>query len=167
MALARAGVGRLVVVDFDNVEESNLNRQYYFLDQVGRPKLECLRENIERAVRGCQIDMVDMKLERGSMFRPFGDVDVVVEALDRASTKAAFIEEVMLRLPEKPIVAASGVAGIGASERIVYSRYGKLHLIEDPEARSSDDDVLLAPKVCLFAHYQANVVLEILLEVNG
>ena len=163
MALARAGVGKLVIVDFDNVERSNLNRQYFFLDQVGKPKLEALKENIERAVENCIVETVDMKLEPGSMAEPFRGVDVVVEALDSADTKVRFIEDILVNLPEKYLVAASGVAGIGGSSRIRERWYDKLVLIEDPEAFSSDEDVLLAPKVGQFAHYQANIVLEILM----
>ncbi|MGA1821332.1 MAG: sulfur carrier protein ThiS adenylyltransferase ThiF [Thermoplasmatota archaeon] len=163
MALARAGVGRLTIVDFDRIEESNLNRQYFFLDQVGELKVEALKRNIESAVKGCDVNMVDKKLVRGSMFEPFRDVDVVVEALDQAETKARFIEEILLGLPGKPIVGASGVAGYGCSERLNLVRFGDLYLIQDPDAASSENDVLLSPRVGLFAHYQANVVLSIIL----
>ena len=88
----------------------------------------------------------------------------VVEALDLAETKVAFLEEIMLKLPDKPLVAASGVCGIGKSERIDILMSGNLYLIEDKEAPSSDDGILLAPRVGLFAYWQANTVLEILTE---
>ncbi len=166
MALARAGVGRLVIVDFDEIEESNLNRQYYFLDQVGKSKLQMLKQNIDAAVRSCDVDIIERKLEAGAMSAPFGDVDVVVEALDAASTKVKFIEECLTDL-DVPVVAASGVAGWGGSERVKLTRSGKLYLINDPESLSSDEGVLLAPKVGLLAHYQANTVLEIILGVEG
>ncbi len=166
MALARSGVGRLVIVDFDKVEESNLNRQYFFLDQVGEYKVEALMENIRRASRTCFVEVLNRKLEKGSMHEPFADVDVVVEALDAAQTKADFIEDVMVNLPDKPIVAASGVAGIGGSERIAVERFGNLRIVEDHLALSSDEDVLLSPKVGIFAHHQANLVLEILMGVG-
>ena len=48
ISLARACVGRLIIIDFDEVEAKNMNRQHYFIDQVGRPKVEALRENLER-----------------------------------------------------------------------------------------------------------------------
>ncbi|MBN1538778.1 MAG: sulfur carrier protein ThiS adenylyltransferase ThiF [Candidatus Thermoplasmatota archaeon] len=163
MALARSGVGRLVIVDFDRVEASNLNRQYFFLDQVGEYKVEALMENIRRATRDCFVEIMNKKLEKGSMHEPFVDVDVVVEALDDARTKADFIEDIMVNLPGKPLVAASGVAGIGGSERITVERFGDLRIVEDHQALSSDEDVLLSPKVGVFAHHQANLVLEILL----
>jgi len=164
MALARSGVGKLLIVDFDRVEASNLNRQYFFLDQVGEFKVDALAANIHRAVEGCTVDILNRKLEKGSMSDPFKDVDIIVEALDSASTKVSFLEEVMVNLPGKYLVAASGVAGIGGSSRIKEKRYDKLIVVEDPIAHSSDEDVLLSPKVGQFAHHQANVALELLME---
>jgi len=167
MALARAGVGHLLIIDFDKVEESNLNRQYYFRDQIGEYKVEALRENIEKAVTTCHVEIFHGKLEKGTMHEPFGEVDVVVEALDAAQTKADLIEDILSNLPGKPVVGASGVAGIGGSERIKLERFGDLLLVQDHEAKPSEEDVLLSPKVGLFAHYQANVVLEVLMGVKG
>jgi len=163
IALVRAGIGRLVLVDFDKVEESNLDRQYYFLDQIGKPKVDVIKENIRRIDPNVKIETHDLKLERGSMAKPFQDVDVVIEALDKTVTKTEFIEEILLNLPEKPIVAASGVAGYGHSERIVTKRLGKLNMCYDEYGLSSENDILMAPRVCLMANWEANLVLEIIL----
>jgi len=103
IALARAGIGRLVLVDFDVIEESNLTRQYYFTDQIGKPKTIALQDNIKKINPNVIIDSYDEKLERGSMEKRFRDVDVVIEALDSAEIKTAFIEEIMSKLPEKPL----------------------------------------------------------------
>lgn len=163
IALVRAGIGRLVLVDFDKVEKSNLDRQYYFLDQIGKPKVDVIKENIRRIDPNVKVETYDLKLERGSMAKPFKDVDVVIEALDKAVTKTEFIEEILLNLPEKPIVAASGVAGYGHSERIVTKRLGKLNMCYDEYALSSENDILMAPRVCLIANWEANLALEIIL----
>ncbi len=163
IALVRAGIGRLVLVDFDKVEESNLDRQYYFLDQIGKPKVDVIKENIRRIDPNVKVETYDLKLERGSMAKPFKDVDVVIEALDKAVTKTEFIEEILLNLPEKPIVAASGVAGYGHSERIVTKKLGKLNMCYDEYALSSENDILMAPRVCLIANWEANLALEIIL----
>ena len=163
IALVRAGIGRLVLVDFDKVEESNLDRQYYFLDQIGKPKVDAIKENIRRIDPNVKVKTYDIKLERGSMAKPFKDVHVVIEALDKAVTKTEFIEEILLNLPEKPIVAASGVAGYGHSERIVTKRLGKLTICYDEQALSSENDILMAPRVCLMANWEANLALEIIL----
>jgi sulfur carrier protein ThiS adenylyltransferase len=163
MALARVGVGRLVLVDFDVVERKNLSRQAYSVDQVGMRKTEAMAHNIAAANPDVRIDIHDLKLDEGHMVGPFGDVDAVVEALDNAETKAAFIEEILLKLPDKPLVAASGVAGYGNSDRVSTKRTGNLYLVSDDTAPSSDDGMLLAPRVGLFAYWQANTVIEILL----
>ena len=163
IALARAGVGHLTIVDFDRVDESNLNRQYYFLEQVGEYKVEALRENIERAVSGCEVVPLKLRLEPGKMAEPFSEMDLVIEALDEARMKVRLIEEVLLNLPDTPIIAASGVGGIGGTERVRVHRTGNLYLIEDPEAGSTcDAQVMLGPRVGLFAHYQASIALELL-----
>ena len=164
VALARAGVGCLLIVDFDRVEVSNLSRQYYFLEQVGKYKVEALKENIERAVNGCRIIALNRRLEPGKMAEPFREVDIVIEALDKAKYKARLIEEVLVNLPDTPIIAASGVGGIGGTERIRLHRSGNLYLVEDAEAGlSCDANVMLGPRVGLFAHYQAALAVEILL----
>lgn len=163
IALARAGIGRLVLVDFDKVEEDNLTRQYYFLDQVGKPKTLALQDNIKKINPKVKIDLYDEKLERGFMGRRFKDVDVIIEALDSAEIKTAFIEEILTKLPDKPVIGASGVAGYGHSNRITTKRLGNLYICYDECAPSCDDDVLLAPRVALIANWQANLALEIIL----
>ena len=163
ISLARAGVGRLVLVDFDKVEKSNLSRQYYFLDQIGELKTKALKENIRKIDSIIKIEIHNQKLKKGFMEKPFKDVDLVIEALDNAKTKSDFIEEIMLKFPKKPIVAASGVTGYGNSDRISTKYFKKLNVVYDEEALSCDDDVLTAPRVALIANWQANLALEILL----
>jgi len=162
VSLARSGIDHLVIVDFDCIEESNLNRQYYFQSQIGKEKVKALQGNIKQINPNTRCSIINKKLKKGSMWNAFSDVDVVVEALDSAEIKTQFIEEIMAHLPNIPIVAASGVAGIGNSDRIVTKQIGNLHMVYDEQALSSDDDVLLAPKVCLMANWQANIVLELL-----
>ena len=163
ISLARAGIGRLILVDFDSVEENNLDRQYYFRDQIGKVKVEALKENIKKINPWLKIDIFNQKLTVGSMDEPFHDADVIVEALDSAVAKTSFIEEIMQKLPDKPLVACSGVAGYGNSDRIETKRIGNLYICQDEQARSSDDDVLMAPRVALMANWEANIVLELLL----
>jgi sulfur carrier protein ThiS adenylyltransferase len=163
ISLARAGIGQLILVDFDRVEENNLDRQHYFRDQVGKVKVEALKENIKRINPWMNVDIFNQKLTKGSMDEPFHDADVIIEALDSAEAKTSFIEEIMEKLPDKPLVACSGVAGYGNSERIKTKHIGNLYLCQDEQARSSDEDVLMAPRVALMANWEANLVLEILL----
>ena len=166
ISLTRAGVSRFVIIDFDKVEKSNLNRQYYSLDQIGKPKTEALKENIEKINPEVTIETHNKKLEKGSIGKTFEDVDVVIEALDRAEMKTIFVEEILTKLPDKPVVAASGVAGYGHSDRITTKRLGNLFMCYDEHAKSSDDDVLMGPRVALMANWEANLALEIILGEN-
>lgn len=163
VSLARAGIGRLVIVDYDNVEESNLNRQYYFRDQIGMVKVEALKNTIFRVNDSVKVDVFNYRLTKNTMDKPFHDVDIIVEALDNAKIKTMFIEEVMQKLPKIPVVACSGVAGYGHSDRIITKKLGNLYMVYDEKAKDSHDDVLMAPRVILMANWQANIVLEILI----
>ncbi len=163
VALARAGIGRLVLVDFDRVEESNLTRQYFFRNQIGKTKIDALIENIQKINPAVRIEAYNHKLIKGSMEKLFTDVDIVIEALDSAEIKTTFIEEILIKLPDKPLVAASGVAGYGHSDRIKTRRIGNLYMCHDEQAKPSDDDVLMAPRVAIMANWEANLALEILL----
>jgi sulfur carrier protein ThiS adenylyltransferase len=163
IALARAGIGRLVLVDCDKVEKNNLDRQYYYLDQISKPKVNALKENIRRIDPDIKIETYNIKLKKGSMFNPFKDIDVVIEALDDATLKTEFIEEILLNLPEKIIIAASGVTGYGHSDRITTKRLGNLYMCYDKYALPSEDDIIMAPRVCLIANWEANLALEIIL----
>ena len=163
VSLARVDIGHLVVVDFDKVEKSNLNRQYYFTNQIGKAKVRALKDIIKKINPSVKVDVYKEKLTKGSMHKYFKDIDVIIEALDSAEMKTSFVEEIMHKLPKTPVIAASGVAGYGHSDRIVTKKLGNLYMVYDGDARSSDEDVLMAPRVCLMANWEANIALEILL----
>ena len=163
VSLARVGIGKIVIVDFDRVEESNLNRQYYFRDQIDMIKVEALKENIHRINKSVKVETFNFKLKKNNMHEKFQNVDVVVEALDKAKIKTTFIEEIMQKLPKIPVVCCSGVSGYGHSDRIKTKKLGNLYIVYDEDAKDSNKDVLTAPRVILMANWQANIVLEILL----
>jgi len=166
ISLARSGIGRLAIVDFDKVEKSNLNRQYYFTNQIGKVKVKALKDNIKKVNPSVKVDIYKEKLTKGSMEKHFKDVDIIIEALDNAEMKTAFVEEIMHKFPKIPVIAASGVAGYGYSDRIVTKHLGNLYMVYDADAKSSDDDILMAPRVCLMANWEANLALELILGKN-
>jgi len=164
VALARTGVGRLVVADFDVVEPSNLNRQQYFIDQIGMPKVEALRSNIQRVNPYLKIAIHNVRLAPDNIPKVFADVDLLVEALDDAAAKAMLIETFLQRFPQVAVVAASGVAGSGPSNTIVTRQSMRnLYLIGDGEAEAKPGQGLMAPRVGIAAHHQANAVLRLIL----
>jgi sulfur carrier protein ThiS adenylyltransferase len=167
VALARAGVGRLVIADFDRVEPSNLNRQQYFVDQVGERKVEALRENLLALNPYSLYEVHDLRINRRNAATVFGRVDVLVEALDRAEAKEMLIEASLAKSPGRPIVAASGLAGYGGNARIRSRRLGNLFICGDESSQCPKGVSPMAPRVALVAALQANLVVELLVKMKG
>ena len=163
VSLARTGVSKLIIVDFDKIEKSNLNRQYYFKDQIGKVKVEALKDNIKKINPVIDVQTYNEKLIKGSMHNHFSNCDIVIEALDSADAKTDFIEDIMSNYPKKHIISASGVTGYGNFEKIKIKHLGFLHIIFDEEAKDSENDVLTSARVSIFANAQANLALELIL----
>lgn len=164
ISLARAGVGRLVVADFDRVEPDNLNRQQFFVDQVGMDKTEALRTNLCRANPFGVYEMHKLRLTRRNTARVFADVDLLIEALDRASAKEMLIEAWLAAFPDRPIVAASGLAGFGANRKLHVRRLGRLYICGDEESEAPKGISPMAPRVAIVANMQANLAVELLVK---
>jgi sulfur carrier protein ThiS adenylyltransferase len=164
IALARIGVGKLILVDFDVVEPSNLNRQQYFIHQIGMSKVEALQKNIAIINPYVKIQTYQEKLDRNNVERIFQEAEVVVEAFDRAEEKAMLINVISEKMSDKYIVAASGVAGYGDNNEIKTIRFSsKVFIVGDQKTAAQPGVGLMAPRVGIAAHHQANTVLRILL----
>jgi sulfur carrier protein ThiS adenylyltransferase len=164
IALARVGVGRLILVDFDVVEPSNLNRQQYFIHQIGMPKVEALHDNLSKINPYVEVLPYNEKLDKSNVERIFKEATVVVEAFDRAEEKVMLINVISEKMPEKYIVAASGVAGYGDNNEIKTVRFSsKIFIAGDQKTAAQPGVGLMAPRVGIAAHHQANTVLRILL----
>ncbi len=166
-ALARAGIGRLVIADFDRVQPSNLNRQQYFIDQVGERKVAALRENLLAVNPYSLYEVHDVRINRRNAAKIFGRVDVLVEAFDRADAKEMLIETSLARFPGRPIVAASGLAGYGSNRKIHTRKLGNLYICGDEESQPARGVSPMAPRVALVAALQANLVVELLVKMRG
>lgn len=164
VALARTGVGRLVIADFDVVEPSNLNRQQYFVDQIGLPKVEALAANLARINPYVHVVPHVVRLTPGNIPDLFKVADVLVEAFDAADAKAMLLESFGKAFPEKPIVLASGLAGYGPGGTIRVRKLGqRAYVVGDLESDARPGRGLMAPRVGVAAHLQANAVLRLLL----
>ena len=164
IALARIGVGRLILADFDIVEPSNLNRQQYFVDQLGLPKVEALHANITRINPYVSVECHHVRLTPENIPTIFDGVDVMVEAFDAADQKAMLVECFCTSFPERPIVVATGLAGHMPSNTIVTRRMGKnLIVVGDLVTAAAPGIGLMAPRVGVAAHHQANAALRLIL----
>ncbi len=165
MSLLRAGLGNLIIVDFDKVEISNLNRQQYFADQIGMYKTDAMLENLRRINPYAKITAHTIKLDARSVEELFSDVDVVAECFDVATAKQMIVETVLSRMPNVGIVAASGVAGFGRSNVIETKKISsRFVLVGDLESEIGEGVGLYAARVGIGANHQANAIIEMLIE---
>ncbi len=164
VALARIGIGELVVADFDLVETSNLNRQYYFIDQIGMPKVTALKKTVRRINPGVEFRAIYEKITPDNLKDFFSGVDILVEAFDDADQKTMLISHFLRNFPQIPLVAASGMAGFAPANMISTRKAAKnLYICGDGITAAQPGRGLMAPRVGIAAHHQANAVLRLLL----
>ena len=164
VSLARLGVGRLVLVDFDVVDVTNLNRQHYTMKDIGIPKTLALLEQLEAINPYLNYETYTERIIPANAARLFTGCDVVCEAFDRPDQKAMLIETLLEQLPETPIVSGSGMAGFGSANAIrTERRFGRLYLCGDGTSDVSDGLGLMAPRVAVCAAHQAAMTLRLLL----
>jgi len=163
VALARVGVGNLIVADFDIIVESNLNRQYYFFDQIGQKKVFALKENILRINPAVNMEVFDLKLNKENIPSIFAKCDIIVEAFDIAEMKQMLIETIITNLPHTPLIVGSGMAGWGNNNSIHTRQLSNIYICGDEQSEIAETLPPLAPRVGIVSNMQANQVLEILL----
>ena len=167
VALARIGVGHLVLADFDVVEPSNLNRQQYFLDQIGLPKVYALRDTLQRINPHVRVTACHLQLTAANLGEIFTPVEVLVEAFDRVDQKIMLVEAFAACCPNTPVVTGSGMAGYEPANSIQTRRSGqRLFVCGDGTTAAGPGVGLMAPRVGIAAHHQANAVLRLLLDLT-
>lgn len=164
VSLTRAGIGKLIVADFDKIEPSNLNRQQFFEDQIEMPKVIALLENLNKISQFTQYQVHEIKLNSDNIPLIYKDVDIMVEAFDKAEMKTMLIETWLTKFPNKPIIVASGLAGWGKNELLHTKKSDNLYICGDEETGLQSGISPMAPRVAIVANMQANLVLEILLK---
>lgn len=164
VALARSGIGKIVIADFDVVEEANLNRQYYFADQIGMEKTLALKINIGRITSNTKVIVNHVELNPANIPLIYSGCDVIVEAFDRADMKEMLIDTVLTKMAGIPLVIGSGMAGWGNNESIRFRKIDDyLYVCGDESTEVTDERPALAPRVGIVANMQANTVVEILM----
>lgn len=162
-SLARAGVGTLILIDFDTVDVSNLNRQQYKACQVGMKKAEALAENLREIAPCVQVIAHTARVTEENIRTLADGADVVCEAFDQADQKSMLAEAVLTKLPGSILVAASGMAGLGSPNQIRTRQISRrFWLCGDGESDVEELGSLFAPRVMLCAAHQALTVLRIL-----
>ncbi len=163
VSLARAGVGRLILIDFDRVEVSNLHRQQYGAAQVGMYKTEALAENLRAIAPYTCLTCHTCRITPENLESLLADADVICEAFDGAQDKAMLADGVCERMPEKVLVMASGMAGMGPANEIRTRRISDhFYVCGDGVSDVDDGDGLVPSRVMLCAAHEAHAVLRIL-----
>jgi sulfur carrier protein ThiS adenylyltransferase len=164
--LVRSGFRKLVICDFDTVEASNLNRQFYFLDQLGTPKVEALAKNLLRINPSLDLEMIVIKIGEDNAPDYFSSCDVVVEAFDCPLSKKILAEA--YAATGKFYVSASGIAGWGNSDDIVTRKInGNFHLVGDFKTEATKLCPPCSPRVNIAAAKQADLILAWALKWKG
>jgi len=156
--LVRVGFRKIIIADFDKVSEENLDRQFYFLDQVGLEKTKALKDNLLKINPDLELVMINKKIENDDAPKIFKDCDIVIECLDRADYKSMLVSE-LLGL-NKFIIAVSGLGGVGSSDEIKINRI-KNNLVVIGDLKSDVNlKPALSPRVNIAAAKQADLALE-------
>ena len=163
IALARAGIGKLLLIDFDRVDITNLHRQQYKANQIGLYKADALAESLLEIAPYTEIKTVTSKITEENFADLLKGADVVCEAFDNAEAKAMLVNGVLEQLPDCYLVAASGMAGMDTPNTIRTRKVRKrFYLCGDEKNDVADTIGLVAPRVMLCAAHQAHTVLRIL-----
>ena len=163
IALARAGIGKLILIDFDRVDITNLHRQQYKATQIGMYKTDALADNLREINPYIELEMHTERITEDNAVMLLQGANIICEAFDDAECKAMLTNTVLSELPDKYLVAASGMAGMGVTNSIKTRRItSRFYLCGDETSEVSDDIGLVAPRVALCAAHQAHTVLRII-----
>lgn len=163
IALARAGVGHLHLIDFDRVDLTNLNRQQYAVGQLGQYKTDALRETLSLVSPYCDVTCDTIQVTEENLPDLLKTEDYICEAFDRAEAKAMLVSGVLEHFPEKYLVAGSGLAGLGSANTIQTRRVSQhFYLCGDGTSDSSVGLGLVASRVLVCAAHEANMILRLI-----
>ena len=165
ISLARAGVGKLILIDFDRVDITNLHRQQYKANQIGRYKTDALKENLLEIAPYVEIKTITEKITEKNFSHLLQDADIICEAFDNAEAKAMLVNGVLEHLPNGYLVSGSGMAGMDTPNTIKTKKISKkFYLCGDEVSDVATSVGLVAPRVMLCAAHEALTVLRILAE---
>ncbi|MDY6821150.1 MAG: sulfur carrier protein ThiS adenylyltransferase ThiF, partial [Deferribacterota bacterium] len=165
--LARMGVGTLILVDYDIVEPSNLNRQYYFIGQIGLAKTNALKETLNKINPYLKYTTYNEKIDEGNIEKFCKNSDIILEAFDKKEAKTMFINKCIRLFPNKKIIGVSGVAGLSNAEDITIQQISNnLYLIGDFISEAKVGQGLMASRVNVAASMQAHLAIQLLLGIR-
>lgn len=171
MMLARSGIGRLKLVDFDRVDLSNLNRQAYDIRHLGRKKTEALSERLREVNPYIELEIWEGKVTESNAVAVFRGWPYICEAFDNAETKAMLAEQILWAGSWQTadawnpiLISGSGMAGFGDAGKIRTRKVNShFYVCGDEETDLTEGMGLMAPRVAVCAGHQANKVIQLIL----
>ena len=165
ISLARAGIGKLILIDFDKVDVSNLHRQQYKMNQIGMFKTEALISILKEISPYTKYEIFTTKISEDNYMDLLKEADVICEAFDNPEAKAMLVNNVLEHLPESYLVAASGMAGMD-TPNIIKTRniMKRFYLCGDEKNDVNNSGSLISARVMLCASHEALTVLRIIAE---
>jgi sulfur carrier protein ThiS adenylyltransferase len=161
VSLTRAGIGTLILADYDKVETSNLNRQYFFMSDIGQLKTDALKNHLVNINPDISIITHTIRLTPDNMTRIFKEADLLIEAFDLAENKEWLIETWVQHYPQKPVISGNGLAGLGDFSSLKIIQTGNIYLCGDGKSDMSLG--LCSARVAIVANMQANRAIEVLI----
>ena len=163
--LARAGIGRFHLIDYDKVDLSNLNRQQYAVSQLGMYKTQALADTLKAIAPYCEVVTDTVRVTEDNIEELLRDEQIICEAFDQAEAKAMLVNGVIEHFPEKYLLSGSGMSGFGSANEIKTRKLTKhVYLCGDGVSDIADGIGLVSSRVMVCAAHEAHMVLRILLE---
>ena len=167
VSLARSGIGHIHLVDFDTVDLTNLNRQAYTIEHLGRLKTEALKELLLNINPYLNITTETVKVTEENAVDIFKDYPIVCEAFDNPDNKAILVNTLLANCKDMKIVSSSGMAGYESSNKIETKRIMKnLYLCGDRVTDAYAGIGLMAGRVNICAGHEANMVIRLILGIE-
>ena len=162
VSLVRAGIKNLVLADFDIIEASNLNRQHFFLQDIGKYKVEALAEQLYNINPNISLTIINKELSKEDFFAIYGNCDILLEAFDKAENKKWLIEEWSVLFPDKAVICGNGISGYGNILDLRVKKIGNIYFCGDGVTDMSEG--LCSSRVLIVANMQANIAIELLVD---
>lgn len=167
ITLARTGVGRIISVDFDDITFDQIDRQYYFFNQLGKKKVLALKDILREVAPTVSIVPLAVKLQKHHIVPIFKPCDLIIEALDEPETKSMFVREVCDELPSTPIVASTAISCRQPATHMQIRQNNQLYLCGYFDNDFDSEHPPLAPKVAMLANLQADLAINLLLGLKS
>lgn len=167
IALARLGVGHLILVDFDTVDASNLHRQHYTASHMGLPKASALTAQLTEINPYLTYEPHVARLTPETVVPLFEACDVIIEAVDDAETKAWLTQTCLTALPNVTLIGASGMAGHEGANAITTTHpFARYYLCGDGVSDVAAHTSLTAPRVGVCANHMATAAMRVILGLD-